>query len=276
MNFRFRQIALAGIACLPGIALSADFLEGFMDVFIGRDGFFLAGPTGDSINNNFTTIQNNGFSSYSLESGPVHIGSESNQLLSVRFLIFTDSEGNPLSNYSAENLPSFLALDTTDGTVSGTPTADDAGCYPGIKISAFNGVETVEKIPYIVTVFNGGIDDQGNLTLPPPKLSGNPDTLVAPNEAYAFTPDSRGCSLLYTIENKPDWAEFNPADGTLSGTPATTDIGVYSDIKISATDYTRQSEVNAIAQNSSGLSNFFSVDIQYQPFQGVINRAVET
>ena len=47
---------------------------------------------------------------------------------------------------------------------------------------------------------------------------------------YSFTPsgsDSTNESLTYSITNKPSWATFDSATGTLSGTPSQSDIGVY-------------------------------------------------
>jgi len=44
-----------------------------------------------------------------------------------------------------------------------------------------------------------------------------------------------GCRI-HPVANQPSWASFDAATGELSGTPATSDAGVYSDIEISVTD----------------------------------------
>jgi len=57
--------------------------------------------------------------------------------------------------------------------------------------------------------------------------------------AYSFKPtasDSAGHTLSYSIRNKPVWASFSIANGTLSGTPGSSRAGSYSGIVISATD----------------------------------------
>jgi hypothetical protein len=47
---------------------------------------------------------------------------------------------------------------------------------------------------------------------------------------------SSGSSYAFSISNKPGWASFSTADGTLSGTPAATDLGDFNAIVISVAD----------------------------------------
>jgi hypothetical protein len=70
-------------------------------------------------------------------------------------------------------------------------------------------------------------------------LSGSPNAQVAANSAYTFRPASvspAGTSLLFSIQNKPAWANFSLTSGELSGTPSSSETGEYSGIQISATD----------------------------------------
>src|SRR5580658_1315619 len=70
-------------------------------------------------------------------------------------------------------------------------------------------------------------------------LSGSPSAQVAANSAYTFRPASvspAGTSLLFSIQNKPAWANFSLTSGELSGTPSGSETGEYSGIQISATD----------------------------------------
>ena len=72
-----------------------------------------------------------------------------------------------------------------------------------------------------------------------PEILGQPAGLVDEGGAYQFTPtayDPEGGALLYSIENKPDWASFHILTGELSGTPDYTQAGVYADITISVSD----------------------------------------
>lgn len=58
-------------------------------------------------------------------------------------------------------------------------------------------------------------------------------------EQYTFTPiasDPEDDTLLFSIENKPAWTNFNTSSGELSGTPGSSDIGDYGNIVISVTD----------------------------------------
>ncbi|MEO0365898.1 MAG: putative Ig domain-containing protein [Pseudomonadota bacterium] len=73
-----------------------------------------------------------------------------------------------------------------------------------------------------------------------PTISGSPDvTAIVVGEAFAFTPtasDPDGDDLTFNISNLPAWANFDSDTGTLSGTPAAADAGVYEAIEISVSD----------------------------------------
>jgi hypothetical protein len=72
-------------------------------------------------------------------------------------------------------------------------------------------------------------------------ISGTPAKTAAAGKAYNFRPaatDAAGSSLTFTVANKPAWATFNNATGTLSGTPAPTNVGVAAQIQISVSDGT--------------------------------------
>lgn len=74
-----------------------------------------------------------------------------------------------------------------------------------------------------------------------PRITGTPDTTVAVAEAYAFRPtawDGDRDPLRFTIRNKPAWANFDSATGTLRGTPTAGDVGKYDDVTIRVTDGT--------------------------------------
>jgi len=73
----------------------------------------------------------------------------------------------------------------------------------------------------------------------PPSISGTPITSIVQGSSYLFTPtasDTDGDTLLFSINNKPQWANFNTGTGTLSGTPASSDTGTTSNIVISVND----------------------------------------
>ncbi len=72
-----------------------------------------------------------------------------------------------------------------------------------------------------------------------PVLAGTPANAVAPDSVYDFTPsaiDPDGQRLEFSINNLPRWANFDPSTGRLTGTPRSTDVGVYPNIIIAVTD----------------------------------------
>lgn len=55
-----------------------------------------------------------------------------------------------------------------------------------------------------------------------PTISGSPATQASIGSTYSVAPqatDADGDTLAFSIQNKPDWAQFNTATGQLAGTP---------------------------------------------------------
>jgi large repetitive protein len=74
-----------------------------------------------------------------------------------------------------------------------------------------------------------------------PTIWGIPENLVDQDEYYSFTPkvediDDDKLSFSFSIENQPDWAEFDSNTGILSGTPNNYEVGLTSGIVISVSD----------------------------------------
>lgn len=73
----------------------------------------------------------------------------------------------------------------------------------------------------------------------PPTISGTPALSVTRDQSYEFTPsasDPDGDPLTFSIVNQPAWASFDEGSGTLTGTPAETDIGTTAGVTISVSD----------------------------------------
>lgn len=73
----------------------------------------------------------------------------------------------------------------------------------------------------------------------PPVISGSPQNAVTTGDSYSFTPtasDPDGDKLTFSVTNKPSWATFDTATGTLSGTPTLGSAGMYADIQVSVSD----------------------------------------
>jgi hypothetical protein len=70
-------------------------------------------------------------------------------------------------------------------------------------------------------------------------ISGTPTAQATTGSAYSFKPTTSaasGTALTFSVQNKPVWASFSTSTGTLSGTPATSQVGTYSNIIISVSD----------------------------------------
>ncbi|WP_198673628.1 PKD domain-containing protein [Algibacillus agarilyticus] len=79
-----------------------------------------------------------------------------------------------------------------------------------------------------------------------PTITGEPNTLVAENSPYSFTPsavDTNNDTLRFTIQNKPSWATFSASSGQLTGTPNYEQAGVYSNIVITVSDQTQSTSL---------------------------------
>ena len=140
-----------------------------------------------------------------------------------------DVDGDSLT-FSIVNLPGWANFDPNTGTLSGTPGNGDVGTTTDINISVTDGIATVSLPLFSVTVVN--VNDA-------PTISGTPATSVNQDAPYSFTPgagDIDGDTLTFSIVNKPSWATFDSADGTLSGTPGNADVGTTTGIVISVSD----------------------------------------
>jgi hypothetical protein len=72
-----------------------------------------------------------------------------------------------------------------------------------------------------------------------PTISGTPPPSVTTGQGYSFTPvasDPEGNPLSFLIANRPAWATFSTSTGRLSGTPTSSSVGDYVEIRISVSD----------------------------------------
>jgi Putative Ig domain len=125
----------------------------------------------------------------------------------------------------------------------------------------------------VLVVACGGGGDSGTTaqaTAPPggsngaPTIQGTPVATVLVGQAYSFQPsinDPNGDTLTITAQNVPGWATFNAQNGRISGTPASADIGSYSNITIRVADATNTATlgpftitVSASVQGAATLS----------------------
>jgi hypothetical protein len=72
-----------------------------------------------------------------------------------------------------------------------------------------------------------------------PTILGAPATATTAGSPYAFQPsahDPSGAPLAFSVKNKPAWANFSIATGSLYGAPTSAQAGTYANIEISVSN----------------------------------------
>lgn len=140
----------------------------------------------------------------------------------------SDANGDTLT-WSITNKPDWATFSTSNGKLSGTPPG--TGTFSNIRISVSDGKSSASLAAFVI-----------NVTAAPnkaPTITGTPATTVTAGSAYTFKPtgaDGDNDTLSYSIQNKPTWASFSIANGQLSGTPSTANVGTSMNIVISVSD----------------------------------------
>ncbi len=199
----------------------------------------------------------------SSNSGPTISGTPPVQVNANSQYSFTptasDPDGDNLT-FSVSGLPDWASFSTSTGTLSGMPSANDAGSYTNIIISVTDGQASASlpafSITVVVTSSNSG-----------PTISGTPPVQVNANSQYSFTPtasDPDGDTLTFSISALPGWASFDNSTGRISGTPGDGDVGTYSGITITVSDGSASATLGpfSITVNSISLG---SVTLSWTP-----------
>jgi hypothetical protein len=129
--------------------------------------------------------------------------------------------------FSISGKPSWASFNAATGTLSGTPETANVGSSSTVVISVSDGAASASLAAFTLKV----------LPNVAPTISGVPATTASVGDIYTFTPKASepdGDPLSFSVKNKPDWASFSIATGTLSGTPVASNSGTYSNIVISA------------------------------------------
>ena len=140
------------------------------------------------------------------------------------------------------NKPEWAQFDGTTGRLSGHPNRRQVGTYKDISIRFTDWYGFVSTPMFSITVTPAAPVAQPAPAAPAntaPTISGHAAAAVNVGMAYSFTPkaaDANQDELAFSIRNMPDWAKFNTASGTLSGTPTAGDVGTYANIQISVND----------------------------------------
>jgi len=144
-----------------------------------------------------------------------------------------DPDGKRIT-FGIKNKPSWATFDYAKGILKGKPTV--AGTWSNIVITAWDGRLTSELPEFSIRATSTTSSGSTNRA---PTISGTPGTSATVGSSYSFTPtghDADGNSLGYTISNRPSWASFSTSTGRLSGTPTSSHVGTYSNIRITVSD----------------------------------------
>ncbi len=113
-----------------------------------------------------------------------------------------DVDANTTLSFSISNKPGWLTFNPQTGQLSGTPGNSDVGDYSNLILSVSDGVDTVSLPAFSLSVSN--VNDA-------PLIWGVPAFTVIANSAYNFVAiatDPDNDSLIFSISNKPAWAQF--------------------------------------------------------------------
>jgi hypothetical protein len=101
-----------------------------------------------------------------------------------------------------------------------------------------------------VTAAGFGIRVHAASTTDEPTISGTPASLAIAGNPYAFQPsahDAEGQPLSFSVKNKPAWASFSIATGSLYGAPSAAQAGTYGNIEISVSNGTSTATLPAFS-----------------------------
>lgn len=139
----------------------------------------------------------------------------------------SDQDGDAIY-YNIVNLPEGATFDTLSGAFSWTPTYDQSGLYPDVKITVF---ERTESRLSNSTTFNITVNHVNR----PPTMPDVADGTVDENSTITFTleegsdPDVEDKGrLVYKSENMPMGAAFDPKTRTFTWTPTYEQSGIYT------------------------------------------------
>ena len=161
---------------------------------------------------------------------------------SYSFKPLATDPGSSTLSFTIVNRPAWGIFSTATGALSGTPTTANEGTFANIRISVSDG-----PISASLPDFSIQVQAPANNA---PTISGTPAPTVIAGNQYSFTPaaaDPDGHTLTFSILNAPSWASFSASTGQLSGSPPTADIGVFSNIVITASDGTLTASLPAFS-----------------------------
>ena len=91
-----------------------------------------------------------------------------------------------------------------------------------------------------------------------PQIWGTAPANVNTGQFYLFTPtatDADGDDLSFSVDGLPSWANFDEANGQISGTPMLGDVGPHSGISITVSDGQAQDTLGPFDVTVQAISN---------------------
>ncbi|PXA04648.1 hypothetical protein DDZ13_05605 [Coraliomargarita sinensis] len=176
----------------------------------------------------------------------------------------TDEDAGDSLSFSKLSGPAWLAVNT-NGTLSGVPTQSDVGANSfGVQVDDGNGGTDTATLN--ITVLN--VNDAPVFTADP--ITGSDateNTAYSGTIAGSATDEDPGTTLTFAKVSGPAWLSV-ATDGTLSGTPANTDVGANS-FTVSVSDgiatpveATLNITVNAAAGDGSSIPPTWSEEFE--------------
>lgn len=185
-----------------------------------------------------------------------------------------DGDGDPLT-FEITGRPSWATFDAATGRLSGIPLDANVGSSGDIVIAV-----TDQKARTALSSFRIQVTARSVTTPTPtpapapapapnaaPTITGSPATSVLAASSYTFTPraaDANGDALVFSIANRPTWAQFDTATGRLSGTPTTANVGTTSNVVISVSDGRATTSLAAFSISVTQVATG-SATIEWQP-----------
>ena len=137
----------------------------------------------------------------------------------------------------------------------------------GAILGGCNGPGSANNGATPISSAAAGVADGTALT-----ISGSPAQSVVAGTAYSFRPtatDAAGAKLSFAIANKPVWAGFDVATGSLSGTPTGANVGSYAAIQITASDGVASTALGPFSISVTPAPSNPSLAISGSPAQSV-------
>ena len=160
---------------------------------------------------------------------------------------FFDGNGDALSYtatlFNGDPLPAWLSFDAVNGIFTGTPPEGSVGNV-AIKVTASDGQSSTFDSFYIaVNAADVSVDGNAVPVVVVPLLDqtateGSVFAFAIPDGAFMDADPLDTLSYTASLANGlalPDWLEFNPQDGTFTGTPPAGSAGALS-VKVTASD----------------------------------------